>query len=317
MYDTPQRQELSMQEKAIITLLSILMYLGAACVSAEGSAKQRYLNPVFDAYNKVSNVVYANKFNAFSNQREALTMRIFEPKNDAELKRPLVILTPGGGFVKHDDNWMDDFGIELAKAGYVIAINRYRLSAGVGTPELFFNAVSKSVSDQRSVIEYFVNDNNDGNRYNVDLDLVFVGGHSAGAITSMFVAYTDASDDIPESLQKKFKEQSLSFVSTEQKKEFTIKGVVNMSGLIIDLALIDVGEPALLSIHGERDTVIRFDRKDAGFAATVIAEHVQKIGVANMLYVIPGGDHLTPADPLACPECIPLMKRFMFNKINF
>lgn len=76
-------------------------------VRLHSPAAKRYLNPVFAEHIRTG---------------------------DKETKRPLRVLTPGGGFGRTEDFWMDDFGVALARAGYVVAINRYRLPSGINTP---------------------------------------------------------------------------------------------------------------------------------------------------------------------------------------
>lgn len=190
---------------------------------APAPSARRYLNTVFAEHIRTGDVVFAENTNNLTGKLEKLTLRVFEPKGDKETKRPLVILTPGGGFVRTEDFWMDDFGEELARAGYVVAINRYRLSSAISSPELYFGALFKAMSDQKAAIRYFVKDAQAANRYKIDTDNIFIGGHSAGGITSLHVAYLDAGDAMPEVMAAAMKKHGGIDVQQRQ-RENTVQG---------------------------------------------------------------------------------------------
>ena len=277
---------------------------------------RRYLNPVFSETVRQGDIVYGQNINETTGATEQLTLRVFQPKDDATVRRPLLILTPGGGFVRTDDAWMDDFGHELAQAGYVVAINRYRLSASIATPELFFDALFKAFSDQKAVIRYFVKDAAEQNRFRIDPENIFIGGHSAGAITSLYVAYLDQSDAMVEPMTRALAHHGgLAGNSGNEKIDYTLRGVINLSGLVGDPGMLDSTEPPLLSLHGDADTVVPVGLGDRIFGSVPIHAYADIIGLDNRLYVIAGALHNDTADPLVCEECIPLIKRFMFNRL--
>ncbi|MES2584709.1 MAG: alpha/beta hydrolase [Pseudomonadota bacterium] len=298
------------------TLLTGLM-AGSATWAADAPAPsaRRYLNLVFAEHIRTGDVVFAENTNNLTGKLEKLTLRVFEPKGDKETKRPLLILTPGGGFVRTEDFWMDDFGEDLARAGYVVAINRYRLSSGINTPELYFDALFKAMSDQKAAVRYFVKDAAGANRYKIDTDNIFIGGHSAGGITSLHVAYLDASDTMPEVMAAAMKKHGgLDGNSGNEKIPFKVRGVINLSGLVSDLDMLDPNEAALMSLHGDKDDVVAIGATAAGtFGSIPIHRRAESVGIRNELHVIQGGEHNDTSDPQRCPECIPLIKRFMFN----
>ena len=98
---------------------------------------------------------------------------------------------------------------------------------------------------------------------------------------------------------------------------FSIRGVINLSGLVTDLSMIEKGEPPLISIHGDRDQVVAIGSTDTGLHGSIpIHEHASKAGLVSELHVIRGAEHNDTADTRLCPECMPLAKRFMFNAIR-
>jgi hypothetical protein len=277
---------------------------------------RRYLNEIFADTVRTGDVIYQEDFNDASGKNEKLTLRVYEPKADTAAKRPLILITPGGGFVKHDDHWMDDFAEPLARAGYVVALNRYRLANSINSADEFFGALAKAHSDQRAAIRYFINDAKGANRYRIDPQNIFIGGHSAGAITSLYTAYFDASDSIPEPLQNALKSQGGLNGKGGEHDEFKIRGVINLSGMVTDLNLIDANEPALLSIHGDQDSIVKIDGSAGQFGSIPIDQRAQSVGLAHELYVVRGGLHNDTSLPVRCPECVPLVRRFVFNHLT-
>lgn len=294
-------------------IAGVIVSTSFPALAAEEIPTRRYLNQVFDDHVRTGDIVFAERVNDLTGKNEKLTLRVFEPKGDKESKRPLVIITPGGAFMMHEDFWMDDVGADLARAGYVVAINRYRLSKDINSPESFSNALAKAFSDQKSAIRYFVKDAAGKNQFRIDPENIFIGGHSAGAITSMYVAYLDANDTIAESMTKTMQE----YGGRDGEGEilpYSIRGVINLSGLVSDLGIIEKGEPPLISIHGDRDQIVRMGSTDSGLHGSVpIHEHATKAGLDSELHIIRGADHNDPADTTLCPECVPMVKRFMFN----
>jgi hypothetical protein len=299
-------------------LFAILGVLAAGGARAEDAlAPRRYLNEVFADFIRTGDVVYQEDFNDASGKNEKLTLRVYEPKGDKEAKRPLLLITPGGGFVKHDDHWMDDFAEPLARAGYVVALNRYRLAASVNSAEEFYGALTSALSDQRAAIRYFVNDAKGANRFRVDTNNIFIGGHSAGAITSLYDAFLDKSDQLPDALQQALERHGGLRGKGGEQDTFKIRGVISLSGLVGDLAIIDGDGPPLLSIHGDKDDVVKIDDAAGGrFGSIAIDQRAQTVGLMHELHIIRGGLHNDTASTVRCPECVPLVRRFVFEILS-
>ncbi|MBB5211410.1 alpha/beta hydrolase [Microbulbifer hydrolyticus] len=274
--------------------------------------QQRYVNEVFEEVIRTSDIQYGQNDNDLSHQKENLTFRLFEPKGDTNEARVLLILTPGGGFVNHDDHWMDDFGIAFAKAGYVVAINRFRLSKSIDTDSNYYNAIYKAQSDQKALIRFFIKDNEGKNKYRIDVNNIFIGGHSAGATTSMFVAYADPKDKITEAIEK----HAINYAGLDGNSgnpgfSYTIRGVVNLSGIVSDPDMFKHSNVPLLSIHGEKDNILRVDENGLYHAAISIQQRFNALGMKNKLYIIDEAGHNDSASTQLCPECVPIIRRFM------
>ena len=298
---------------AVIVLMALSWAACAWAQSDESPSDRRYLNPVFTEVKLTENLVFAKKLNDLSGTEETLRLRVFEPAGDSERRRPLFLLTPGGGFVVNGDDWMNDVATEIAKAGYVVAINKYRLSKSIETPALYMQALAKAVADQRDALAYLVADAEGENRFGIDPERVFIGGHSAGAITSMHMAYLDRGDSLNEMLRAAMAAQ---FEVPAKQAEPAIKGVINLAGLVSDLQMINRQDIPLLSIHGADDAVVTPDRNAEVFGSKAIHEYLDLVGTDNTLYLIEGARHNDTALPYLCEECVPLMKRFMFNQLQ-
>ncbi|MCR6650035.1 MAG: alpha/beta hydrolase fold domain-containing protein [Cellvibrionaceae bacterium] len=297
----------------VFVLLSAISFTSLAQDSGTSAAKRRYLNQIFDATQFTGDIVYGEKMNDRGNKKEKLKLRVFEPAGDAERKRPLFLLTPGGGFVVTGETWMNEFAEQIAKAGYVVALNSYRLSSDISTPENYLNALAKAVEDQKAALAYLLKDAQNENRFGIDPTSVFIGGHSAGAITSMHTAYLDTGDPLEAKMAEMFRKRKL---LPDPKNPSPLKGVINLSGLLTNLAVMNRNDVPLLTLHGDGDTVINVDKDQNIFGAIAINAYADIVETQNEIYVIKGALHNDTSISAVCEECIPLIKRFMFNQLQ-
>lgn len=301
-----------MIRRLAFTLLTALCSVSFA-QNGSSPENRRYLNPIFESTQFTDDVVYSKKLNGTKNREEVLKLRIFEPAGDAERLRPLLLITPGGGFVVTDKTWMNEFAEKIAKAGYVVALNTYRLSDNIDTPENYFNALAKAVEDQKDAIAYLVHDAENGNRFGINPAKIFIGGHSAGAITSMHTAYLDSNDPLLPLMRDIFNEKDL---LPAPKNQRALKGVINLSGLLTNLAIIDRNDVPLLSLHGDADAVVNVEKDERTFGSIAIHQYADIVDTENELHIIKDALHNDTSISALCEECIPLIKRFMFNQIK-
>lgn len=298
---------------ALFLLLALVSTTLSAQENVASKPDRRYLNPIFDEVTFTPDIEFAVKHNNFGNKTEHLKLRVFEPKGDTLKKRPLFLLMPGGGWVVNGDDWMNDVAEEIAKTGFVVAIHKYRLSESINTPTLYFDALAKASADQRDALNYLINDAKSANRFGIDPTKIFIGGHSAGAITSMHTAYFDQQDAVQQGLKEAF----ATYKTLPNKADrIPLKGVINLSGLLSDLDIIDHNDIPLLSIHGDKDHVVPAGRSEGRYGSIAIDEWAAIVNTKSQLHIIEDGLHNDPAIPALCEECVPLIKRFMFNHLN-
>lgn len=302
-----------MISRIILTTLLLATAHGLSAQNDESPENRRYLNPVFDEVIFTENIVYATKRNDLNNKKKELKLRVFEPKDDSLAARPLFLLTPGGAFMVTGDDWMNDVAEELAKAGFVVALNKYRLSSSIDTPEKYAVALRKAMTDQTDALRFLINDARGKNRFRIDPDKIFIGGHSAGAITSMHTAYLNSEDAISPQFREIFHSEKNALLPRD--KKIPLLGVINLAGMLGDLSIINRNDVPVLSIHGEKDAVVTADRDQNVFGSTAIHEYANTVGTYSELFIIKGARHNDTAIPALCEECVPIMKRFMYNQL--
>ena len=109
------------------------------------------------------------------------------PDSDKRDKRPVVVVMHGGGFVGGDkeEGGQVRYAYELSMRGYVVVSINYRLTGESWSWESQ-KAEFDAQEDFRAAIRYVRSVADD---YNLDSDKIIVSGDSAGAMTSLFVAY--------------------------------------------------------------------------------------------------------------------------------
>jgi len=215
-------------KKLVCSLLSLIVLASFSYVRAEEKGV-RYLMEVFPDVSVQKDVVFGQVKDR-SGKMLDLTMDIFQPKNDTLIKRPLVVWIHGGGFVSGSKENMLSRCDGFAKLGYVAVTINYRLSRTLtGVIE---TAVSDAVADSQLAIDFL---RTHALEYGIDVDQIFVGGSSAGGITSLHLAYENNG----------WNKQG-------------ILGVVDLWGALFDLSCVDPTDPPVIIIHGEQDNVVPF-----------------------------------------------------------
>lgn len=183
------------------------------------SAQLPYTTPQFEV--SVEKDIYFGEAVNFAGGVTTLFLDLYKPIGDDNCKRPLFVAVHGGAFVAGSRADADVVAIckEMATRGYVAASVEYRLGVhpmSNYTPYAFcndllnpaginkciyvtdtletFRAGYRAVQDVKGAIRFLKNRHE---LDSTDVNNVFVGGASAGAITSLYVAYTDASYPVP------------------------------------------------------------------------------------------------------------------------
>jgi predicted esterase len=200
---------------------------------------------------------------------ENLALRVYYPSDlEQDEKRPLVVLIHGGGFISGTFSGFFEEAEILAQLGYIAVSVQYRLckrtdcvvAAALTYPcnvawgtSLVPSSYAAAV-DVQDAIEWL---ELHADQYHIDTSKIAVGGHSAGAITALNVAFMD---------QEEVNEICAGcgtwpdYLEGELEPNPGIKAVFDMSGAIYDTLWIDESESHinLMAIHGTHDGVVAY-----------------------------------------------------------
>ena len=287
-----------------------------------GTDSDRYNSAVFSEVTLSSDIAYgANTSQAGVNT--TLLLDIYEPTGDTETSRPLVILAHGGGFTggSKTNSTMVETAEYLAQSGYVVASIDYCL-IDANTSTAFYQGVIDAVHDMKAAIRYFRKDIVEGNTYNLNASNIFIGGSSAGAVTSVQTAYINTIEEV-EAVDASFAAlftASGGIEGTSGNTDYSsdFKAVINISGSLFSLDLMETSNPPIVSVHGDADETIPIgfgDNAGTGvslYGSSSIHEQADAIGLSNSLTIISGGDHFSysSCDDSVCKAAI---RSFLFS----
>ena len=188
--------------------------------------------------------------------------------------RPGFVLIHGGGFTggTKTNATMVAFGNAYAQRGYVAVSINYRLvgddpptedlARDPASPQSVAAAAARV--DAARAVEWM---RANAASYRIDPDRIAVGGYSAGAITSMGVAFRDAGVDGAD-----------------------FQAVLSLSGgLYGQESIIDANDPALIMIHGTADPTVAFS------LAQAVEAQALSVGLILEFHPLSGVGHGTPA----------------------
>lgn len=175
--------------------------------------------------------------------------------------RPMIVMVHGGGFYAGSKNDMTTYCTKLARAGYVAVSIDYRIgwnyigggSCGGNIPQLEY-AMYRALQDSKAAIRYLISKASD---YRIDTSYIYLAGQSEGGMTAMncgFMNQAEANTLMPGAFADL---GSIDSATNNYYNTFTLKGIFNWCGAIMDTNIIqnDTDIP-LLSVHGLLDSVM-------------------------------------------------------------
>ena len=240
-----------------------------------------------------------------------LCLDIYRPQNDTLTKRPLVMFIYGGAyyFGSKDDKKITTWCRHFASLGYEVVSIDHRLGffpskSGIG------RAGYRAVQDAHAAMRFLVSHPED---YGIDTSMIFVGGSSSGAVTSLSLAFM-TNESRPKYSRKGFLRSDLGDLDTcgnDIRTNFHIKGVVDLWGAISDTSALRGHNVSILAIHGDADDIMPYgyDRPfsvakpfnrlsgDPMFGASCIVDRATKLGYQARLVTLAGYKHMPHVDP--------------------
>ncbi|MCW3124978.1 MAG: Carboxylesterase type, partial [Bacteroidetes bacterium] len=199
---------------------------------------------------------------------DTFKMDIYTPIGAPAGARPLLLMAHGGSFSGGDKNehTCSEIARRFASRGYTTCSIQYRLEKN--TTDLLDSgvagaAVLRSVADMKAAIRFFKNDAFHANVYNVDTNIVYVGGNSAGAITAVNLAY------LRDTLSIRANDFRIDTAirnagGLEGDRGYpgystVVQGILNFAGGVKDTLWITAGGPKIFSAHGDADRTVPYN----------------------------------------------------------
>lgn len=305
-------------------LFSMLFLFFTAEVSAQGCDGTRYKDRIFTNVD-VTEVIYSTA------NSTTLKLDVYEPQGDTETKRPLIVLAHGGSFIggnKTADATVTTLCENFAKRGYVTASINYRLGGSLEmlTLNSAITVVIKAISDGKAAVRYFRKDAaENGNTFGIDSNMIFVGGNSAGAVLYLHHTYISDVNEAPQNIQTILNQNGgIEGNSGNDGYSSAVSGVINLAGGLNEVQFIDIGEPAVISFHGDDDDVVPYTCANAqgGFTPVVLCglgsmqPRLTSEGIDHVSKVYAGEGH-TPwqSNNTMMTEIESMVASFLFNKV--
>ncbi|MFN2114112.1 MAG: alpha/beta hydrolase fold domain-containing protein [Anaerolineae bacterium] len=251
-----------------VPVLASLLLAAPRDAAAQGDTAIRYRDPVFDRVDSTTDVAYGSAVDIPSGSDFELLLDIYEPHADTALERPVFVFVHGGGFTAGDKATGRAYCNEMARRGYVAVSIGYRLNQG----NIWIEGIPAATADARQAVRWLLQREAE---YRLDTGRITMGGSSAGAITSLFVAYTDVSKG----------------ATDPSGAGGGVAAVMDLwGGLYTEVDEMASGDPPLIIVHGTEDTVVPF-----GEAERLRARAVE-VGVPHAWHPVQGAAH-APWDP--------------------
>jgi poly(3-hydroxybutyrate) depolymerase len=290
-------------------ILIILIFVITACSPTSKNKSVTITAPAQTVQvmsDSLISVVYGSNTTA-DGKTQSLNMNIYFPANrTAGKKYPLVMLMHGGSFTSGSKENMNSSCRSMADSGFIAVTINYRKGWNAGTSPYgcqgdiagLKNATYRATQDAAAALRFLAEKENE---YSIDMNWIFVGGSSAGAVLAFNLVYLDqeyANRELKESV-KALKE--LDKASNTSTKKYSIKGICGMWGGVPDSNMIKPSNavPAIL-YHGTSDFVIPYEHGTFGticknypviFGSGPIYRRTVAAGKAAILNTSIGGKH--------------------------
>ena len=240
-----------------------------------------------------------------------LLMDIYLPENDSIESRPLILFIHGGAFYIGDkaDNPIVLWAKHFAACGYVVASINYRMGFQL-TKAAIERCGYCAVQDAHAALRFLLSKKDE---YRINPDYIFVAGSSAGAITSLNLAFM-RNDTRPESSRKHGTSADLGDIESSGNtlvQDFRIRAVANMWGAVNSLNLLSSAKTDIISFHGDADRLVPYDEGipfsdmkvkignlffNKMYGSASIHRKAQQLGYRSELHTFKGAGHAPHVD---------------------
>ena len=279
------------KQKLLFTLCLVLtIHHASAQVCNE---EQRFTNTHYFSniqIDSLKNVTYGVAKDYRGNSQD-LKMDVYFPNTELDTlkKRPFILLIHGGGFTGGTRERMTYHSVELSKRGFVVATISYRLGYNREVFGSIQKAVYRAQQDANTALRYITSQKE---KLKIDTAWFFIGGSSAGAVTSLSASYASQAEWNQIAPQFESDLGPLESSNNKLNEIFTIKGIYNFMGAILPVVFNSGDLIPTISFHGDLDTTVPIGKNMmTGFGSRPIHEMLTEAGVCNDLTVVPNGGH--------------------------
>lgn len=198
----------------------------------------------------------------YQGKSQNLFLDIYSPTLDTLNRRPLIIYCHGGSFTSgaRYSAWPVKFCQSFAKRGYVTASIDYRLGIGTNGDADVMSAQIRAVQDAKAAVRFFKQTAAEqGNPYRIDTAQIYIAGEASGAIIALQMGYLNSSDQFAEVTSADLL-STLGGIEGAPSSAYSshIKGIISLSGAILDLNWLTNINMPLIMVHGTNDTSIPY-----------------------------------------------------------
>jgi acetyl esterase/lipase len=256
----PRGQPLARRVAAGTVLFGLAILATAPGIVHAQDGPVRYRDPVFQQVQRLADVVYGQATDVPTGRTVDLKLDLYEPAGDREPARPVLVFIHGGGFVGGDKSAGRRWAEEFARRGWVAVSIGYRLNQG----NLATVGIPAAVSDARQALRWLTRE---AATHRLDLGRVVIGGSSAGAITALYLTYTEM-EERPEDAGS------------------AVAGVMDLWGALYGREReMTADEPPLIIVHGTQDTVVPYRY------AEDLRRQAEAVGIPHAFHPLEGVGH--------------------------
>jgi len=278
---------------------------------------QRFKTDIFTSMDSNVNIRYGEAKN-IKNEMETLMLDVFMPSADTMKKRPLIVFIHGGGF----QNGNRKVSItqrtvrQFVPKGYVVSCISYRL--GIEDPKSnkdYAEAMYRAQQDARTAIRFL---KANATRWNIDTAQVFVCGTSAGAMTSLALAYMDE-QEVPKEVNIN-KWGPLEGNNENNAYSSKVKAVMNLWGSMIDYRWINQGDVPLYNTAGTEDKTVPYDSSfsyhNFKYGPYILYQHCLATGIPTSWRAFYGVGHTLDSKKPMLDSCFSEMSDWLFTQLK-
>ena len=217
---------------------------------------------LFSQPNFIEDIKYASNTDT-SGYLVDLSLDIYYPKAAAKgIKFPTILLFHGGSYLYGSKGVINELCMAFADSGFIAVSADYRMGwkdngAHGSDPFEIEKASYRAIQDANAAMRYLVHN---ADKYSIDTSWIFIGGYSAGGAIALNSAYLDDSYFLKHNPSLYPLLGGLKNSGNELTDTYTVKGIMNLSGSIMDSSLINKNHaiPAIC-FHGMLDLIVPVD----------------------------------------------------------